>query len=125
MEPYSADGAKRKREFFGNIPAKILGVEDVLIATKEGLPIVSTLPDGVDEKKVAAMTAILQSLAKKSINEIGLGKFDQLYIKGSDGNLITLQAGPNALLTVFTTKDVRRLMLLDLKKWAEKIAELI
>ena len=71
------------------------------------------------------MTAILQSLAKKSVNEIQLGKFDQLYIKGSDGNLITLQAGPNALLTVFTTKEVKRLMLLDLKKWAEKIAKLI
>ncbi|MEJ2251933.1 MAG: hypothetical protein P8Y97_20020 [Candidatus Lokiarchaeota archaeon] len=47
-------------------------------------------------------------------------------VKGSDGYLLVLAAGPNAVLTVSTTKDVRLgLIFLDCKRTCEKIAELI
>ncbi len=51
---------------------------------------------------------------------------DQLYIKGSEGYLLVMQAGPNAVLTVSTSKDVRLgLILLDCRRTCEKIAQLI
>jgi len=101
-------------------------VKAAAIVSAEGLPIASALPSGVDETRIAAMTAALLSLAERSVIEMEKGEFDQLYVKGSDGYLLVLQAGPNAVLTVSTTKDVRLgLIFLDCKRTCEKIAQLI
>ena len=53
------------------------------------------------------MSAALLSLAEKSFIEMKKGEFDQLYVKGTEGYLLVLQAGPNAVLIVSTTKDIR------------------
>jgi len=106
--------------------AAIPEVKAAAIVSAEGLPIASALPQGVDETRIAAMTAALLSLAERSVIELDKGEFDQLYVKGSDGYLLVLQAGPNAVLTVSTTKDVRLgLIFLDCKRTCEKIAKLI
>jgi len=99
------------KKLLGAIPE----IKAVAIVSAEGLPIASALPQGVDETKIAAMTAALLSLSEKAIIEMRKGDFDQLYIKGSEGYLLVMQAGPNAVLIVSTTKDVRLgLILLDL-----------
>ena len=95
--------------------ASIPDVKAAAIVTMEGLPIASALHEGVDETRLAAMTAALHSLAKRSINEMKKGAFDRLYVKGSNGYLLLQQAGPSAILAVSTTKDVRLgLIFLDL-----------
>ncbi len=106
--------------------AAIPEVKSAAIVSAEGLPIASALPQGVDETRIAAMTAALLSLAERAVIEMEKGEFDQLYIKGNDGYLLVMQAGPNAVLTVSTTKDVRLgLIFLDCKRTCEKIAKLI
>ncbi len=106
--------------------AAIPEVVSAAIVSAEGLPIASALPAGIDETRIAAMTAALLSLAERSVIELSKGLFEQLYIKGDDGYLLVLQAGPNAVLTVSTTKDVRLgLIFLDCKRTCEKIAKLI
>ena len=97
-------------------------LEAALISSKEGLPIKSALPHGTDEESVASVTASLFSVAERSIIEIELGELDNIYIKGSEGYIITLEADPDTLLTVSTTRDVRLgLIYLDLKRFAERI----
>ena len=130
MEPYSSDDIKRKKRKNGYGLNKLLGaipeVTSAAIVSAEGLPIASALPQGVDETKIAAMSAALLSLSKKAIIEMSKGDFDQLYIKGSEGYLLVMQAGPNAVLTVSTSKDVGLgLILLDCRRICEKIAKLI
>ncbi len=106
--------------------AAIPEVKAAAIVSAEGLPIASALPREVDETRIAAMTAALLSLSERAIIEMQKGDFDQLYIKGSDGYLLVLQAGPNAVLTVSADKDVRLgLILLDCRRTCEKIAQLI
>ncbi len=106
--------------------AAIPEVEAAAIVSAEGLPIASALPRDVDETRIAAMTAALLSLSERAIIEMQKGDFDQLYIRGSDGYLLVLQAGPNAVLTVSAAKDVRLgLILLDCRRTCEKIAQLI
>ena len=130
MEPYSSDDIKRKkrRNSFGL--NKLLGafpeVKSAAIISAEGLPIGSALPQGVDETRIAAMTSALLSLSERAIIEMDKGDFDQLYIKGSEGYLLVMQAGPNAILIVSTMNDVRLgLILLDCRRMCEKIAKLI
>ena len=87
--------------------ASIPEVKAVAIVSNEGLPIASGLPQGIDETRLAALTAALRSLAKCSFIEMKKGEFNQLYIKGSNGYILVQQAGPNAILIVSTTKDAR------------------
>ncbi|MFX1258986.1 MAG: roadblock/LC7 domain-containing protein [Promethearchaeota archaeon] len=92
----------------------------------EGLPIASALPQGVDETRIAAMTAAILSLGERAALEMNKGDLEQIYVKGSDGYMLVLSAGPNAVLTVSTTKDVRLgLIFLDCKRTCDKIAKLI
>ena len=126
MEPYNSDDIKRKKRKKIHGLDRLLGVTAALIVSTEGLPIASALPQGIDEERIAAMTATLFSLSEKAIIEMGKGDFDQFYIKGSEGYLLVMQAGQNAVLTVSTTKDVRLgLILLDCRRTCEKIAKLI
>ncbi|MFX0073377.1 MAG: roadblock/LC7 domain-containing protein [Candidatus Hermodarchaeota archaeon] len=101
-------------------------VKAAAIVSVEGLPIASALPQGVDETRIAAMTAALLSLAERAALEMNKGDFEQVYVKGSSGYLLVLSAGQNAVLTVSTTSDVRLgLIFLDCKRTCEKIAKLI
>ncbi|MFX1277606.1 MAG: roadblock/LC7 domain-containing protein [Promethearchaeota archaeon] len=96
------------------------------IVSVEGLPISSALAADIDETRIAAMTAAILSLAERAIHEMNKGDFQEILIKGTDGYLLVLQAGRNAVLTVSTTPDIRLgLILLDAKRTCEKIAKLI
>ena len=130
MEPYSSDDIKRKKRKNSHGLDRLLGaipeVTSVLIVSTEGLPIAYALPQDTDETRIAAMTSALLSLSEKVIIEMGKGDFDQLYIKGSEGYLLVMQAGPNMVLLVSTTKDVRLgLILLDCRRACEKISQLL
>ncbi len=106
--------------------AAIPEVKAAAIVSVEGLPIASALPQDVDETRIAAMTAALLSLAERAALEMSKGEFEQVYVRGSNGYLLVLSAGQNAVLTVSTTKDVRLgLIFLDCKRTCEKIAKLI
>ncbi|MFW9874858.1 MAG: roadblock/LC7 domain-containing protein [Candidatus Thorarchaeota archaeon] len=102
---------KLAAESFNDILKKLIEVmpevKAVNIVTAEGLPIASVLPKGINETRMAAITAVLLSLGKTVIKEMKKGEFEQLYIKGKEGFLLILQAGSNTVLTVSTTKDVR------------------
>lgn len=123
MDPSTPDSLDDLlKKLLGAIPE----VKAAAIVSAEGLPIASALPQGVDETRIAAMTAALLSLSERAIIEMGKGDFDQLYIKGNEGYLLILQAGPNAVLTVSTSSEVRLgLILLDCRRTCEKIAQLI
>ncbi|MFX1575049.1 MAG: roadblock/LC7 domain-containing protein [Promethearchaeota archaeon] len=109
IDPYSADSAKRKERKFYRAPLDP-NVRVVAIFSVDGLPIASVLPNGADETWVAAMGAAFFSLAKRAVIEMKKGDFEALYIKGSDGYLITLylsEVKVVELIVIFsTTKDV-------------------
>ena len=117
-------------ENLDDIRKKLLGaipeVKAAAIVSAEGLPIASALPQGVDDTKLAAMTAALLLLSEKAIIEMALGDFEQLYIKASSGYLLCLKAGPRAGLIVSTTSEVRLgLILLDCRRTCEKIDHIL
>jgi len=129
MEPYSSDDIKRKKRknsnFLNNFLGAVPEITSALIVSAEGFPIAYALPQDADETKIAAMTSALLSLSERAIIEMNKGDFDQLYIKGSEGYLLVMQAGPNLVLAVSTTKDVRLgLILLDCRRTCEKIAKI-
>ncbi|MFO8019183.1 MAG: roadblock/LC7 domain-containing protein [Promethearchaeia archaeon] len=106
--------------------ASIPEVKSAAVVSVEGLPIASVLPQGVDETRIAAMTAAILSLGERAAMEMNKGDLQQIYVKGSNGYLLVLEAGKNAVLTVSTTSDVRLgLIFLDCKRTCQKIEKLI
>jgi len=108
--PYILKSPKVREEVYDilkKLLAAIPEVQAAALVSNEGLPIVSVLQGDVNEKKIAAITAALCSLAKKAISELKNGDFDQLYIRYSDGYLLVRQVSPDAILIASADKVIR------------------
>jgi len=106
--------------------ASIPEVKAASIVSVEGLPIASALPRNVDETRIAAMTAAMLSLGERAAQEFEKGDLEQVYVRGVDGYILVMGAGPNAVLTVSASKEVKLgLIFLDCKRACEKIAKLV
>jgi predicted regulator of Ras-like GTPase activity (Roadblock/LC7/MglB family) len=107
-------GLKKRREFktsledlLKEIMENVEGVKAAQLTADTGQPLASILPASADDMRLAAMTAALCSLSERAIGEMGLGEFEQSYIKSSKGYLLILHAGEDRVLTVSTTKDIK------------------
>ncbi|MHA1883578.1 MAG: roadblock/LC7 domain-containing protein [Promethearchaeota archaeon] len=116
MEPYSAVKPKRKKKKFKRRKGNNPNVEASLIATKEGLPITSALPQGCNKNRIAAMSATFIAISKGFVTEMGVGDLKRFVIEGTEGNIITVE-GSKFNGTAITTKkaDLDRIFL-DLHK---------
>ena len=101
-------------------------IEGCAVVSIEGLPIASALPEGIDDTKIAAMTAAMLSLGERAVLEIGKGSLQRVFTEGDNGFLIAINAGPNAVLTVIASVEAKLgLLFLDIRRAAERIAMLI
>jgi len=78
------------------------GINAVAAMTSDGLLIASIMKASVDADRFAAMSASLLALAEREINEIERGNLVQLLIEGTEGAVLLVQAGRNAVLAVST-----------------------
>jgi len=107
-------GLKKRREFktsledlLKDIMDNIEGVKAAQLTADTGQPLASILPTNADDMRLGAMTAALCSLSERAIGEMGLGEFEQSFVKGSKGYLLILHAGEDRILSVSTTKDIK------------------
>jgi len=110
------------RQLLSSIPE----IKAAAIVSAEGLPIASALEAGIDETRIAAMTAAIISLGERAAMELNKGILEHILVRGTNGILLVMYCGENAVLTVSTTIDVKLgLIMLDCKRSAEKISLLI
>ncbi len=96
------------------------------VVSVDGLAIASALPDGVEEDRVAAMSAAMLSLGERIAAELGRGSLDQVYIKGAEGYVILLSVGDEAVLTGLAREQARLgLIFLDMRRAAEDLKKLL
>jgi predicted regulator of Ras-like GTPase activity (Roadblock/LC7/MglB family) len=99
-------------------------IEAVAVVSIEGLPIVSFLPQKIDELRVAAMTAAMLSMGENASTELGKGTLQEILVAGGAGYIITVAAGPNAVITTSAKKTVELgYIYIHLKRIAKKIEE--
>ncbi len=97
-------------------------IEAVAIVSIEGLPIVSYLPQKIDELRVAAMTAAMLSMGENASTELGKGTLQEILVSGGSGYIITVAAGPNAVITASAKKTVELgYIYIYLKRIAKKV----
>ncbi len=101
-------------------------VEASAIVSVDGLMIASSLPQDVEEDRVAAMSAAMLSLGERTASELVRGELSEVYVKGEKGYVILMSAGEDAVLTALARKDAKLgLVFLDMKRAAEEIKALI
>jgi predicted regulator of Ras-like GTPase activity (Roadblock/LC7/MglB family) len=103
-----------------SLQASSSDVEACAIVSEDGLIIASLLPQGVEEERVAAMSAIMLSMGERISLELKRGELEQLYIKGKNGYFLGIHAGDHAVLIALARKDAKLgLIFFDLNKAAE------
>jgi len=101
-------------------------IEGTAIVSPDGLSIASVLTPPIEEDRVAAMSAAMLSLGDRIAKELGRGKMEQVYIRGSKGYALLTSAGPNAVLTVMARIESRLgLLLLELRHLVSDLQSLL
>ncbi len=102
------------------------GVEAAAIVSVDGLSIASSLPSGIEEDRVSAMSAAMISLGERISSELGRGMLLQLYVKGENGYVILNAIGEEAVLTVLARREARLgLIFLDIARTVQDLGNLI
>lgn len=79
-------------------------VDAALLASREGLPLVSALPDDTDMDRVASQSATLLSLAEDAATVLHRGEMRQLFVEGEQGFVFVMAAGDRAVLSAVTAR---------------------
>ncbi len=101
-------------------------IEAAAIVSVDGLPIASSLPQGVEEDRVSAMSAAMLSLGERIASELGRGLLDEVYVKGEKGYVILRAVGEEAVLTVLARQQAKLgLLFLDMRRAAEEFESIL
>lgn len=101
-------------------------IEASAVVSVDGLIMASSLPAGVEEDRVSAMSAAMLSLGERISTELGRGALDQVYIKGKEGYVILMSVGEEAVLTTLVREGAKLgLIFLDMRRTADDLEKLV
>ncbi len=101
-------------------------IEASAVVSVDGLIMASSLPAGVEEDRVSAMSAAMLSLGERISTELGRGMLDQVYIRGKNGYVILMSVGEEAVLTTLVRENAKLgLIFLDMRRTADDLERLV
>lgn len=101
-------------------------IEASVVVSVDGLVMASSLPAGVDEDRISAMSAAMLSLGDRIATELARGELAQVYIKGSEGIIVLMAVGEDAVLTVLARASAKLgLIFLDMKRAVDDLVRLL
>jgi len=113
---------ERLRDLQGTTPE----IEASAVVSVDGLIMASSLPAGVEEDRVSAMSAAMLSLGERISSELGRGILDQVYVKGVSGYVILMSVGDEAVLTTLVRQNAKLgLIFLDMRRSADDLEKLV
>lgn len=113
---------QRLRDLQANTPE----VEASAVVSVDGLIMASSLPAGVEDDRVSAMSAAMLSLGERIAQELGRGMLEQVYVHGDSGYVLLLSVGNEAVLTVLAREQAKLgLVFLEARRAATDLAHLV
>ncbi|MDX2214516.1 MAG: roadblock/LC7 domain-containing protein [Oculatellaceae cyanobacterium bins.114] len=92
-------------------------VQGAAIVTPDGLPLAASLPGGMDEERVSAMSAAMLSLGERIGNELARGGVERIYVEGDKGFGILTSCGEDAVFLVLANQSAKQgLLMLEIKR---------
>lgn len=125
-QPESVSRAGRLDQILRELLHQTPGVEAAAVVSFDGLPMASALPAGMDEDRVAAMSAALLSLAERAAQGLGRGDLSQVYIEGENGTVFLVSAQDEGVLIAVTAAGAKvGMMLYEVKLAANRVGEVL
>ena len=107
-------------ELVGQVPE----IEAASVVSFDGLAMAAALPPGMDEDRVAAMSAALLSLGERAAEGLGRGLLSQVFVEGEDGTVFLISADDEAVLVAVAAKGAKTgLMLFEVRRAAAAVGE--
>lgn len=101
-------------------------IEASAVVSEDGLIIASALPQGIQEERVAAMSAAMLSMGTRTSMELHKGKLEQLMVRGDNGYAIIMNAGDHAVLLVLTNKEAKLgLIFFELNRAVDEVKRIL
>lgn len=101
-------------------------LEAAAVVSFDGLAMASALPAGMDEDRVAAMSAALLSLGEKAAQGLGRGDLSQVYVEGETGTVFLVSCDDEAVLVAVAAAGAKAgLMLFEVRRAALAIADVL
>ncbi len=101
-------------------------IQGSAVVSVDGLIMASSLPAGVEEDRVSAMSAAMLSLGERIAGELGRGVLDQVFIHGKTGYVVLMSVVEDAVLTVLAREQAKLgLIMLDMRRAAEDLSKLV
>lgn len=110
--------------------ARLLGqapeIEAAAVVSFDGLPMASALPAGMQEDRVAAMSAALLSLGERAAEGLGRGSLNQVYIEGEEGTVFLVAAADEAVVVAVAAREAKvGMMLFEVRRAAAEVVEVL
>ncbi len=117
---------ERLNKVLAQLQASSSDVEACAVVSDDGLLMASALPQGVEDARVAAMSAALLSIGARTALELHRGTVDQIFVRGDQGFVVIMQASDHGVLVGLARKDAKLgLLFLDMSRAAEQITEIL
>ena len=101
-------------------------IEASAVVSVDGLIMASALPSGIEEDRVSAMSAAMQSLGDRIAGELGRGTVEQVFIKGETGFVVLMSIGEDAVLTVLARIQAKLgLIFLDMRRAVQALEQIV
>jgi uncharacterized protein len=121
-----ATRAEQTQQILRGLVTNVPDIEGAALVSTDGLVMSSVLPSGTDEDRVSAMAAALLSLGERTAQELTRGELEQVYVKGSNGYVILMQAGTDGVLEAIAGPQAKiGMVLLEMKRAAQSIARVL
>lgn len=92
-------------------------IQGAALVSPDGLPLASSLPGGMDEERVSAMSAAMLSLGERIGSELARGSIDRIFVEGNKGYGILTNCGEDAVLLVLANEAAKQgLLMLEIKR---------
>ena len=109
-----------------NFVSTTLDVQGAAMVTPDGLPLASTLPGGMDDERVSAMSAAMLSLGDRIGKELARGDIDRIYVEGEEGFSILTSCGEDAVFLVLAGKAAKQgVLMLEIKRTLAELRKLL
>lgn len=92
-------------------------VQGAALVTPDGLPLAASIPGGMDEERVSAMSAAMLSLGERIGSELGRGGIERILVEGDKGYGILTSCGDDAVFLVLANQSAKQgLLMLEIKR---------
>ncbi len=113
------------KEKFNKLMENDKTVESLILISKDGLPISSTL-SMEEEEKISALSASLVMLGERAIEDFKKGEFEEIFARGREGYIFIYNISPNiALLGILNNEAKLGLIRLEFKNLVNDLKEIV